>query len=150
MHDPVPSRKPRRLFLYLPFALALAGAIAWTGWWLWTRGEARARMDTAVQDLKRAGYELSWEDRGLGGYPFRLDVTLTNVRLREPSGWALETPRLEAEAFVYAPGHWMLAAPQGITFTRPSGGAVLVRGRLIRASLRDLSKRPPSFSFQFA
>jgi hypothetical protein len=105
-------------------------------------------MDAAVQALNQAGYQLTWKERVIGGYPFRIDVTLTEPRVREPSGWALEAPRLEAEAFLHAPGNWLIAAPQGITFVRPLGGPVAVKGDLIRASLTHLSQHPPSFSFE--
>lgn len=142
-----PPRKPRRIGLYAPFVLLLVAAFAWTGFWLWARGEAGARMDAAVADLKRAGYEVSWSERTLGGYPFRLDVTLTDARVREPSGWALVAPTLEAEAFMHAPSHWMMGAPQGFTFVRPIGGPVAVSGKSLVASLRKLNERPPSFSF---
>lgn len=148
LHDLPPPRKPRRLGLYLPFALLVIAIIAWTVFWLWARGEARARMDAAVADLKSAGYAVSWKDRSLGGYPFRMDVTLTDVAVREPSGWALQAPDLEAEADMYALGHWLIAAPQGLTFVRPIGGPVSVKGQLIRASLTDFDKRPPSLSFE--
>ena len=60
-------------------------------------------MDAAVETLRAAGYEVSWKDRGIGGYPFRLNVTLTDARVRDRSGWALEAPRLEAQAFMHAP-----------------------------------------------
>ena len=146
--DPILTRKSGRLGLYIPFALLILAAIAWSAFWLWSRGEVRSRMDAAVADLARAGYQVSWKDRSQGGYPFRMDLTLHDVRIREPSGWALEVPDLEAEAFLYSPGHWILAAPQGLTFVRPVGGPVLVKGEMIRASLTDFDKTPPSFSLE--
>ncbi|MET0272877.1 MAG: DUF2125 domain-containing protein, partial [Phenylobacterium sp.] len=148
LHDLPPARKPRRLGLYIPFVLLLVAAAGWTGFWLWARGEARTRMDAAVADLRQAGYQLSWKERAIGGYPFRLNVTLTDARLREPSGWGLEAPTLEAQAFMHAPANWIVAAPQGLTFIRPIGGPVSVKGELIRASLSNFDKRPPSFSFE--
>jgi hypothetical protein len=146
--DATPARKPRRLGLYLPFALLLVAIVAWSGFWVWARSQAAARMDAAVQDLARAGYQVTWGKRTIGGYPFRLDVTLTDARIREPSGWGLDAPRLEGETYLYAAGHWMLAAPSGLTFVRPIGGPVAVTGKLLRASLGGLDERPPSFSFQ--
>ena len=146
--DPAPARKPRRLGLYAPFLLLLVAAIGWSGVWFWLRSETAARLETAAVDLRGAGYEVSWKQRTLGGYPFRLDVVLTEARIREPSGWALEAPRLEAEAFVHGLGHWVIAAPQGLTFTRPVGGPVAVTGQVLRASLSDTGKRPPRFSFE--
>jgi hypothetical protein len=148
LHDPLTARKPRRLGLYLPFVLLLLAAVAWTLFWLWARAEVQKRMDAEVAGLGRSGYQVSWGRRSLGGYPFRMDVSLTDAKVREPSGWALQAPLLEGEAFLYAPGHWMLATPQGLTFVRPVGGAVAVTGKVLHASLTDLAKRPPSFSFQ--
>ncbi|MDB5467179.1 MAG: hypothetical protein JWQ46_1941 [Phenylobacterium sp.] len=148
LHDLPPPRKPRRLGLYLPFILLLLAVVGWSGFWLWARGQAETRMDAAVADLKAAGYQVSWKDRVIGGYPFRMDVTLTEPRIREPSGWGLEAPSLEGEAYMHALTHWIVAAPQGLTFVRPVGGPVAVKGQLIRASLTDFDKRPPSFSFE--
>lgn len=148
LHDPLAARKPRRLGLYLPFLLLILAAIAWSVFWFWTRGEVEKRMDAAVADLSRSGYQVSWSRRSLGGYPFRIDLSLTDAKVSDTSGWSLQAPLFEGEAFLYAPGHWMLAAPQGVTFVRPVGGAVTVTGQVLRASLTDFDKRPPSFSFQ--
>ncbi|MDB5463350.1 MAG: hypothetical protein JWP23_1739 [Phenylobacterium sp.] len=148
VHDPSPPRKPRRLGLYLPFvALGLAVA-AWSGLWVWAKGQTQTRLDAAAQGLAQAGWQLSWKDRKVTGYPFRLDVSLTDVRLREPSGWALEAPRIEGEAFMHAPTQWLIAAPDGLTFVRRAGGPVTVKGDLIRASLSHPDAHPPSFSFE--
>ena len=146
--DPAPPRKPRRLGLYAPFAVLLVAIIAWSGFWVWARGQAVKRMDVAVANLKEAGYTLGWKDRRVGGYPFRMDVTLSEFTAREPSGWAIEASSLEAEAMMHALGTWLVAAPQGLSFVRPVGGPVAVKGELIRASLSHFDKRPPSFSFE--
>lgn len=146
--DPTPARKPRRLGLYLPFLILLVFAVLWSIAWVWARGEALKQMDQAVADLDRAGYQIAWKQRDLGGYPFRLDVTLTEAQIRERSGWALAAPKFEAEAYLYAPGRWMLATPDGLTFTRPEKGPVTVTGKLLHASLTHLDQRPPSFSFE--
>jgi hypothetical protein len=98
--------------------------------------------------LKRAGYQLAWKERTVGGYPFRMNVRLTDAQLREPSGWALDAPRLEGQAYLHAPTSWIVAAPEGLTFVRPVGGPVRVSGRMIRASVSHLTNTPPNFSFQ--
>lgn len=148
MHDPTRGGKPRRLGLYLPFAALIAAVLVWSGVWLWASTQVSGGLDKARAQLAQAGYQLAWKTRQVGGYPFRLDVTLGGVSLREPGGWALQAPRIEAEAPAYAPGNWLVAAPDGLTFVRPEGGPVGVTGRLIRASLTHLTSRPPSFSFE--
>ena len=146
--DPAAPRKLSKLGLYGPFVLLLAGIAVWSGFWIWGRNQAAARMDTAVAELSRAGYQVSWKSREIGGYPFRMDVTLTDVRVREPSGWGLESPRIEAEAYMHAPGHWMIAAPETVTFVRPEGGPVQVSGKVIHAAAFNFADRPPSFDFE--
>jgi hypothetical protein len=146
--DTSPPRKHGRLGVYLPFAALALLVVGWSGAWVWARGQVQGRMDAAVVVLGKAGYELSWKDRAIGGYPFRLDVTLNDVRLREPAGWGLQASRIEGEAFMHAPTSWLVAAPEGVVFVRPIGGPVAVKGQLIRASLTHPNQRPPSFSFE--
>ncbi|MFP5448309.1 MAG: DUF2125 domain-containing protein [Alphaproteobacteria bacterium] len=146
--DPAPARKPRRLGLILPFVLLFLAMIVWSGFWFWTRIQVGDRMDATAETLRSAGYEVSWGTRSIGGYPFRLNVTLTDAVIREPSGWALATPRLESEAYMHALGRWIFAAPEGLTFTRPQAGSVQVTGEIIRASLGNAEAKPPRFDFE--
>lgn len=148
MPDPSAPRKPSLLRLLIPFGLAVVLIVGWSVGWIWLRGEARVRMDQGVETLREAGYEVTWKDRGINGYPFRLNVTLTDARISDRSGWALETPKLEGQAFLHAPTHWIIAAPSGLTFVRPVGGPVTVSGKVIRASLTHLTNTPPNLSFE--
>lgn len=147
--DPATPGKPvSRLGLYIPFALLGLFIVALSVGWFWARGQVVARMDRSVEGLKQAGYQIEWKDRRLSGYPFRLNVTVTDVAVRERSGWGLQAPRLEGQAFLHAPTQWVIAAPAGLSFERPAAGAVQVRGKLIRASLSHLADRPPNVSFE--
>lgn len=146
--DPVPPRKPRRFWLYFPFVLTLIGAAAWSVAWAWARDKINEGLAEETARLRNAGYDLSWRDQTVGGYPFRLDVTLLDASIRDPSGWGVATSRFEAESYMLTPGHWMMATPQGLTFNRPRGGPVAVTGKLLHASVRDLDKTPPAFSFE--
>jgi len=146
--DPVPPRKPNRWGLYAPFFVLLIAVVAWSGYWFWLRMQAVGRIAAVAEDLRGAGYEVDWKDETVGGYPFRLDVALVDARIREPSGWALAAPRLEAEAFLHGLGTWVVAAPQGLTFTRPVGGPVQVAGKLLRGSVSHFDKPLPNLSFE--
>lgn len=149
MPDPTPSRKPvSRLGLYIPYALAAIVVLAWSGAWVWARNATVARIDAGATALRKAGYELSWRERSVSGYPLRLNVTLTDVSVRDRSGWALSSPRLEGQTYLHAPKQWLVAAPDGLTFVRPRGGPVQVTGRLIRASISHPDQTPPSVSFE--
>ena len=146
--DPPAARKPSRFWLFAPFVLTLAAAAAWSALWVAEQHQVEGRLDAAAQAAAGAGYRLSWNSRSVSGYPFRLHATLTNASLTEPSGWALHAPRIEAQAYAYAPTSWLIAATQGLTFVRPQGGPVTLTGDLIRASLTHPEARPPSLSFE--
>lgn len=143
-----PPGKHRRWGLYAPFIVALIVIIAWSGFWLYARSQTRTGMDASVETLRKAGYEISWKERRLTGYPFRLNVTLTEARIREPSGWALESEQVESQAYLHGLGVWVIAAPKGLTFVRPIGGPVTVNGDIIHASLSHTDQHPPSLSFE--
>lgn len=142
------AAQPRRWGLYGPYiALAIALTV-WTGVWLAARAEVIQHMDSRVSRLKAAGYQLTWGDRSVGGYPFRLDLVLTDLHGRTPGGWGLDARRFEAEAFMHAPGHWVFAAPEGLTLVRPAGGPVEVIGSVLHGSLSGLANHPPSLSLE--
>ena len=142
------AHKRLRLGLYGPFVALVIFAGAWSAAWLWARGEAARQMDGAAAVAAQTGYGLTWTSRTFYGFPFRLDVSLTGARFSAPSGWAVEAPTLKAEAYVYAPGHWVAAAPQGLVLTRPSGGAVIIGARVLRASISAVQAHPPRMSLE--
>lgn len=146
--DPAHHRKPRRWGLIIPFSIAGLAAVGWTGLWIYARAEAGRQIDANVERLRAAGYDISWAERRITGYPFRLNVSMTNALAREPSGWALAAPQLEAQAYMHGLTSWVLATPQGLTFTRPNGGPVDVKGDVIHASLTGLNRPLPNISFE--
>jgi hypothetical protein len=146
--DPTPPRKFSRRTPILVGVVTLVLIAGWSAVWVWARGQAETRLEQAVAGLRTAGYDVSWKGRTIGGYPFRLNVALTDARVRDRSGWAIESPRIEGQAFLHAPTRWLLAAPEGLTFVRPVGGPVRVTGKYIRASLSHLTSTPPNLSFE--
>lgn len=146
--DPAHHRKPRRWGLIIPFVIAILVVVGWTGLWIYARAEAGRQIDSNVERLRSAGYDITWAERRITGYPFRLNVAMTNAIVREPSGWALAAPRLEGQAYMHGLTSWVLATPQGLTFTRPRGGPVEVTGDIIHASLTGLNRPIPNVSFE--
>ncbi len=142
--DRAPTRKAGRAGLYGPFIVVALIAIAWSAAWLWLAGEVGRRLDSAGH----RGVALGWQARRIYGYPFRIDVDFDRPRLGEASGWAVAAPRLKVEAFVFAPDHWVVVAPDGLAFNRPRGGPVRVGARVLRASLSDITAEPPRISVE--
>jgi hypothetical protein len=138
-----PVSKPRRGGLFAPFLLLLLAIGAWSVAWFWLSGQVTQRMDARAAAAKAQGGELSWQDRTVSGFPFRIDVNLTTVRIADPSGWALSAPEIRAEAYPYALNHWVMAAPRGVVLQRPAmggpgqpvDGPVTVTGQALRASV---------------
>ena len=146
--DRAPPRKPRRLGLYAPFALLLILVAAWSLGWAWLRGEVLRRLDEARDAPGAAAIRIDWTRRAISGFPFRLDLDLADARFSEGSGWAITAPRLNAEAFVFAPSHWVAVAPAGVVFRRRGDRPVIIKAKVLRASLSGLGERPPRLSIE--
>lgn len=153
-NDARPSRKApqkaRRGRLFTPFILAALIVGGWSYGWFWLRGQAEQRMDAQSADLKSRGYDLSWSARRFHGFPFRMNVDLTDARVAEPTGWAVRAPLLKGEAAVYDLTHWVLVAPQGVVLTRPEAGDVAITGQALRASISHVTEYPPRVSVEGA
>lgn len=148
--DQAPPRKHHRWFLYAPWLLFALALVAWSGFWIYLRGEVTGRMDAAAARARAAGWQVQWSGRHISGYPFRLEVVLDGMTLAEPSGWGVATPQLRAETFAYRPGHWIAYTPGGVTVSRPGQGPLRVGAKVLRASLNSLDRAPPSLSIEGA
>jgi hypothetical protein len=129
-----PARRPRRRWLFLPYAIVIVGFFLWSIVWLEERNQVALAMDRAVAQARGDGLSLDWKDREIGGYPFRIEVTVTGFNAGEPSGWSLSAPSLKAVAEAYDLNHWVFAAENGADFARPGAGVTHVTGKAIRAS----------------
>ena len=147
-HSKPPRRRHSLFWLVGPFVatalLALAGSV---GWWV-EKIRLETQLDHRAQLWRAQGIAMSWTKREVRGFPFRLDLTLSAPRIADRSGWGLAAPRVEGEAFAYDPGHWIVAAPSGVTLTRPGKGALDIAGQAIRASVSGLGSPAPRWSFQ--
>jgi hypothetical protein len=143
----VPLRH-RRLGLYGPFILLLAAVIAWSLGWLWMRREVTRNLNAWRATMAEAGYQVSWRTQSMWGYPFRLDLSLSDFALRSPSGWRLSVPTANAEAELLTPGHWVADIPGDVTLTNRAGQPLLIRTKVLRASLSDIGAHPPRLSVE--
>jgi hypothetical protein len=148
--DQQPPRKARRRGLVLPWLLMLILAASAGGSWYWLRAQAETQLNAAVTRARSAGYEVSWQTVHYGGFPFRLDIEFTGLKLGEPSGWRLAAPSLHTEAYIYRLDHWVAVASDGVVLTRPQGGEVRIHGEALRASLSEPRARPPRITIEGA
>lgn len=104
--------------LYLTLALAL-------GWGLfWAQSAYRLKSEVAgwFEARRQEGWQADYTDLSVRGFPNRLDVTLSGLRLRDPMrgiGW--EAPFFQVLGLSYKPGHQILVWPDSQTLTLPDG-----------------------------
>jgi hypothetical protein len=146
--DSQPRLRHRRLGLYAPFILLLVVVIGWSIGWLWMRDRVYRDLDALRSTMAQAGYDVSWRTRSIWGYPFRLDLSLSDLAVRAKAGWRLSVPTAEAEAEFLTPGHWVLDVPSDVTLTSRAGEALLIRTKVLRASLSETDARPPRLSVE--
>jgi hypothetical protein len=123
-------------------------AVGWSLVWLWLMSQTEQRLDAAAAAMRAKGWQVAWSARHAGGYPFRLDLDLTNLAVTDPSGWGLAAPMLKTEAYAFAPTHWVFFAPSGLVVTRPVGGALNVNGSALRGSASGWDKDVPAIALE--
>lgn len=130
--------------LFAPAALLFVVlATACVGWWI-GQGRLSAAIDARAEALRGSGWAVAWRERTVSGFPFRLKVLLSDVSLAGPGehAWGVSAPQIEAQAYLIQPTHWVFAAAQGLTIRRPVGGAVIVSGKDLRASVAGVNASP--------
>jgi hypothetical protein len=133
---PAARKPPSRWWLYGPYLAVALAAVAWSGAWVWIRGQVAARLQAVAASGAVGGPSVGWDHVRIGGYPFRIEVVLDGVRASEPSGWGVSAAQVRAETYAYDLKHWIAYAPQGVVLNRPRGaGPVAVAGQAVRASL---------------
>ena len=145
-----PRKRPGRIWLLAPLVLALVMAALWAGSWFVVNHRLQAGVDATAAGHRAQGRTLTWERRSVGGFPFRHHVTFDGLRFASPTGWAIEAPRVEAQANAYRLTHWVAYAPRGLRLVRPQAGAVDITGRSLRASISSADQPIPRIAVEGA
>ena len=145
---PPQPHKPKRFWLFAPYVVLLIAILVWSAVWWVQSGRLQRKVEAEAKALQMQGYVAQWSSIKVDGYPFRLRLTLIGPKLADSAGWGLSATRLEAQAMAYAPDNWVLAAPQGLIFSRPGKGDVSVSGKTIRASAAALGSAQPRLAFE--
>jgi len=127
----------RRRLIILTLAVVALLATAAGAWHLLAR-----RLETQVSlwaDARRAeGFELSWSDHGVGGFPFRFRLDFSDARIARQD-WVATAPRLSAALRPWRPDSIDLLAPRldaggpgrmGVSLDTVSGKLTLAGGRI--------------------
>ena len=99
----VPRR--RRWPLFLPFALVVLLAVAWTGFWFYAAARAKAEMAAWREREWQAGRFQDCASQSIGGYPFRFEVSCgaATFEIKGTPTLELKLPRVLAAVQIYDP-----------------------------------------------
>ncbi len=143
-----PIGAPRWRSLLTPYLVIAALLAAYAVFWVYARAKLETELDRRVQSLRTEGYDILLSGRRIDGFPFRLRLSFNTLRIVAPSGWGVQIPRFEAQAYLHAPGHWVLIAPSGLQLLRARAGSVKVSGLAIRASVAGEQQTPWRLVFE--
>lgn len=101
------SPKPRRLWLYLPFALLLLVALSWSAVWFYGRYRINLEIDNFFARQGSLGRIWSCPERSIAGFPFRIEGRCANPTYRQE----------------LAPGDVLNGALKGLTIVATTAGA---------------------------
>jgi hypothetical protein len=119
-------RFSHRAFLYGPFAFVVLVAIAaMTTWWFAYRA-ATAYLDAANGHDIAPGVMLTFADKHIGGFPFRVDATLDNVGIaiatsQGPASWRSEHFAVHALTYNGSQAIYEAAGKQTLSWTGLDG-----------------------------
>lgn len=96
------SFSPRAAFLV---TLAVLLAVALSGWGVWSFSAAQYRrvIDGWIEESRAAGYQISYEDRQVFGFPRRITMRLVKVRWKDANGIDFRTDDMDILA---TPWNW--------------------------------------------
>ncbi|MDJ0823090.1 MAG: DUF2125 domain-containing protein [Paracoccaceae bacterium] len=90
----------------------IALGLGWAVWWAYAAYTLRGEITTWFEDRRADGWEASYADLKVRGFPNRLDVTLTDLLLADPDrGVVWEGPFFQILTLSYKPGHNILVWP---------------------------------------
>lgn len=142
-----PQSRPWRMFL--PLAIVVVLALAWTAYWFVAIGLAQTEAAAQRIQLAQRGGELQCGAESWGGFPFRFDVTCSDATVRI-AGAKLQLATLRAVAQAYNPWHIVILAEGAARATLRDGRSWTSTHERAVASLRFGSAGTPRISVDIA
>jgi hypothetical protein len=136
-----------RFWLYAPIALFLLIAAATMIHW-WMAADAFGKKLTAFKGHQAIpGVTIDWDSDTVGGFPFRIDATFTNLRIagagaHGPFAWKSEKFALHTLTYGAAKAVYEAAGQQQASWTDTAGGAHAAA--FLPASMRGSSIADPA------
>lgn len=137
---PMQGAKRSRRGLYIPYIVFGLICLGWSGFWFFSARMAERVADNFIVREKERGREWSCPDRGVGGYPFRIEITCNKPQLvlREPDGRTREgsLTGLSLNARLLSPGHFIAVFAPPFVARDGAEGDMEISWKSARASLK--------------
>jgi len=147
------TARARRWWPFLPFAVLVVIAAAWSVFWVMAARRADAVITAWLQDEARRGRIHGCGSRTSGGYPFRIEVRCTDPSVQLTTAQpprVLKAKELRGVAQVYDPGLIIAEISGPLAVSEPGQPtAWQADWRLAQASLRGVAGRPERLSVVF-
>jgi hypothetical protein len=119
----------------LLFAIVLALALAWSGWWYYGATSRRAAIEEWLAERRAEGWVAEADEVRVTGFPNRFDAVVTGLDLADPeAGWAWSAPAFQILSLSYQPHHVIAVWPGEQSFSW-LGHSVLVGAGAFRGSV---------------
>lgn len=119
----------RRIFIAIMVAATL-----WSGYWVVGSRSVRSSVEEWFQSRAVAGWDASYEELRVRGFPNRIDVTVSGLRLADPKTAIMwSAPYFQILRLSYKPNHVILNFPDTQTVVG-AGQSVTVSSKKLQAS----------------
>lgn len=106
-------------YVLIALGVAVVGVAGWSALWFAGRGQIEDQVAAEAERLRAKGYEVSYLESGIGGFPLGYEARYEAVRIADPEGRVVTLPWLIAGGSVEAPGRIRFRFPERFTAEMP-------------------------------
>lgn len=104
--------KASRYLLVSPIVLLLAAG-GYTAYWFATARSLEAGLNKWADQRRAQGYDLTWRDERVGGFPFAFRIALTDASIARGNSYRVAVPEIVGSASPLDLSRWRIEAAQG-------------------------------------
>lgn len=115
------SPAPRRLGLYIPWALFALACFGWRAYWFAAKDAAVKALAAQVTRADAAGLDAGYTRVDAGGFPLHLTLTMQDAHVTPFPHLRIAAARLPLSVNLSNPRHLILGLADGVTWTTSDG-----------------------------
>ena len=112
------SAKPRRLGLYVPWALFVVVCVGWSIAWFAAKDAAMKALDAQIARVNAAGADVGYARAHASGFPLHMTLTLEEAHASaSPARLRVDAQRLPISINLSNPRHLIIGLADGVRWT---------------------------------